>query len=276
MKSQMRQLVLAAVFCTCASLLPQRANAALVYAQQPTYPGLFNGWTSSAATGTAANQQWSTYDDFTLTSSANIQKISWQGFYIGNSSNVPNTDNWELNVYGSQTVNGVAVPDLDSLKATASVAESDVSRTGQGFGTLTNGAQVLVYDFRAIVDNFFQASANTKYWLLIESLSTTNDPVWAWMSGNPGDGTSIQEQEGSTGFFQRSGDRAMALYDDNTVESPEPDLYTDPNPFGNLDLDGGGFASVPEPSSWILFSVMGAAVVFLPFVRRRRGQCAGH
>ncbi|MHB8864501.1 MAG: PEP-CTERM sorting domain-containing protein [Pirellulaceae bacterium] len=270
MKAYLRYVVLIVVFCLLASFVSLRAHASIVYTQNPTYPGLFNAWTSSTATGVSANQGWSTYDDFVLSSPANIQKLIWQGFYLGNSSNLPNTDNWALTIYASRTLSGVSVPDFSNREASVLVPGSDVARASQGFGTLSNGAEVLVYDFQVILDGFFSAAAHTRYWLLIESFSATNDPVWAWMSGNRGNGTSLQQQEGSSSFFQRSSDRAFALYNDTNLVVTGPNSHDDPIPIGGLNLEGSGFASVPEPSSWIIFGILGVAVSLVRIVRFRR------
>jgi len=274
MKSRLKQVLFVGVVSICVLLLSRASDAAIIYEQDATYPGLFNAWTSSYATGTAINSAWSTFDDFELSSAANIQKIIWQGFYLGNSSNLPNTDQWKVEIYGSTTDNGVFVPNLTDLKASQSVAGSTVPRAAQGFGTLSDGTQVLVYNFEFIYTDFFPgALANTRYWLLIESASSTNDPVWAWMSGQSGNGTSIQQLGSNTGFFQRSLDRTFELHNDIDLTQPPLQSYEDPDPVGNLDLGGGGFASVPEPSSWIMFMALAAVMLVTLRVRSRRIRC---
>ncbi len=270
MKNRLHHVLLAAVSSLSLCLLAGPVDAALVYTQNATYPGLFNAWTSSSASGTSENQQWTTYDDFALTGSANIQKVLWQGFYLGNTGNLPNTDQWHLNVYSSTTTNGIPTPDLLNPLATASVSGSNVARAAQGYGVLSDGTQVLVYNFEAIVHDFFLADASTRYWLAIESQSSTNDPVWAWMSGQPGNGTSLQQQEGSSSYFQRSGDRAFALYSDTNALLTDPGLFDDPDSPGNFDFSSGGFSGVPEPSTWIMFATMGLAASLFQFVRLRR------
>src|SRR5262245_20309997 len=56
----------------------ERGDAAIVYNQPSQFPGLFNAITSQSQ---ASGGQFQSFDNFTLTSTEEIESVAWQGFF---------------------------------------------------------------------------------------------------------------------------------------------------------------------------------------------------
>lgn len=144
------------------------------------------------------------YDNFTLGSSANVNKVTWVGSYNlvagtitgytvdfwSNSGNAPGT---MLATYG---VSGNAV------------------ETSLGVDNLGNP----LYSYSLSLGSAFAAAAGTEYWLSIVP-DATAPPQWFWETSSQGDANAYQCFFGTCGNI--SSDLAFALYA-NTTTTPEP------------------------------------------------------
>jgi len=219
--------------------LASEAAAGVVYSQagdgQACSPQC---WTSDI--GSADNYGFQTFDNFTLSKSAGITTVSWQGFYydyvnLANDPVAPVTNNWQIQFYGDSA----GLPGALLYTTTETAAQVTTTLLDQDTPFL---AAANVYEFTAVLPTAFAASAGTPYWFSPLSLQTDFNPFFSWSAAasQPSGAYSAQLFEGALSAV--SGDRAFTL------------------------------SSVPEPAAWSLmlvsFAGMGAAL------RVRRGRLA--
>lgn len=226
MHTQLRCLAFAAAVAA-----PSIASAQTVYSQPGTQPCNPSCWTSDYAGGSG----FRAYDNFTLSSTAQIGKVTWQGIYIDLSQSVtpgvPNTIDWTIGFFADSS----NFPGAELYTVTMPTASVTATKIGSGsFGS----APVDLYSFSATLPSAFTALAGTKYWFSPLSLSATFTPFFSWSPATT-DLDGLTAQTDTVGnSFNRPNDRAFSL------------------------------AAVPEPASWAMmiagFALAGAAM------RRRR------
>lgn len=203
--------------------------AEVVYSQAGTQACNPSCWTSNLATAGG----FRAFDNFTLSSAANITSVTWQGIYIPNPATggppSPNTINWDIGFYSdSGNFPGTALYSANNVPA------ANVTATQIGTGTF-GAASVNLYSFSYTLPSVFAAAAGTQYWFSPVAHSATFNPFFSWSPAtNAVDGRTAQIDSGNNTFI-RPNDRAFSLT-----------------------------ASVPEPSSWALlilgFGLVGANV----------------
>jgi hypothetical protein len=194
----------------------------LVYQQLSEYSAgnAFNFFTSDYGVDGSAPRGFQTFDNFTLSSAAQLDRFTFQIAYWdyqnpGNNPVPPTTTTWQVSIYGDS--GGVPGASLFSQ----SLAAAQVSTVLAGTATLNDGSVVNVYNLSFTFAGTFNASAGTTYWISPFSLQPTFDPIAGWMSATGGDGSSYQNVLGPggvvTGGGPVGGDRALALF-----SVPEP------------------------------------------------------
>ncbi len=193
------------------------ASAGIVYQQSAQYPGRQSPWSSSYNPITSNNitpgSLFQTYDNFSLTQTATITNLSWQGASFNN-ADLATTGAPVLGFNVSFYANSGGVPGQSLFSET-------IGFTQQAAGPIDlfgNGETETVYNYSATLLNGFTATAGTTYWLSIQAI--TNYPaIWMWTSGTGGDGDSYQvvSSQFGGGAFERPGDRAFLL-----GSAPEP------------------------------------------------------
>jgi hypothetical protein len=193
-------------------------------------------WTSSSGAGGT----FQTYDNFSLSKSASVSNVSWQGFYwdgvtASNNPVGPDTNAWEIQFYSDNA------GQPGTLLYSQTLPEADVTTTFLDTGSF-NGSTVNVYDISAALPADFTASAGTTYWFSVLSEQTNFNPLFSWSPAvnQPPNAYSIQNASGGA-YGVVADDRAFTL------------------------------SAVPEPATWALmiagFCGLGGA---LRLARQRR------
>jgi len=204
-----------------------RAQAA-IYSQPTNY---FGGFYSENDTGPNANGNYATtYDDFTLTSTAAIGSVSWVGTVLNSVTPTAFTISIFANSTTSCPGGEATCPNTGSQLYSTTVSGS----AGQTF--LQNDS--FNYPAYSYTDPItFTATGGTEYWIsIVGTVPSTND--WVWESGTGGDGYSFQTLFGTTS--------AIAVDEAFSLNSP---------------------ASVPEP---MYTGLIGGGLVLLALASRRR------
>jgi hypothetical protein len=203
-----------AVALVAVALAPA-SNATIVYLQPTLWAGngtdVGSSWTSHtdpSITGFRTN------DDFSVGSAATIDEVTWWGIYIHTdlTNASPNTTDWSIRFQADNA----GVP--GAILASETLPAAQVTRQLVGTGIVV-GNTVDVYQFTAPFPNF-SAAAGITYWFSTLSRGPTFDPLFSWIEGTGGNGTSFQTQFANgvvTDTFIREGDRAFAL-----SQLPEP------------------------------------------------------
>ncbi|MFD1612942.1 PEPxxWA-CTERM sorting domain-containing protein [Sphingomonas tabacisoli] len=227
MHAQLRGLLLAAALAS-----PSVAFAQTVYDQPGTQACNPSCWTShyAGASGFRA------YDNFTLGSTAQIGRVTWQGIYIDQSQTitpgVPNTINWTIGFFADSS----NFPGTELYTITLPAASVTATKIGSGsFGA----SPVDLYSFSATLPSTFTAVAGTTYWFSPLSLAASFTPFFSWSPATATvDGLTAQTDTNGN-HFNRPNDRAFSLV-----------------------------AGIPEPATWAMmvggFALAGGAM------RRRR------
>jgi hypothetical protein len=203
-------------------------QAAPVLYNQPT--NYFGGYYSEDDTSDSGFGNYATtYDDFTLGSTATIASVSWVGSLLTGVTPTAFTIAIWPNSTSSCPGSEPSCPNTASALYTATVAGS----AGQAF--LQNDSfNKPTYSYSDPVS--FTATSGTEYWIsIVATVPSTNDFVWE--SGTGGDGFSYQNLFGSLSAIQV--DEAFSL---------------------------NGPASVPEPASTVL---VGGGLALLALVSGR-------
>jgi hypothetical protein len=161
------------------------------------------------------NQGLQVFDNFLLQSPAEIQQVTWQGFYYdfvtaANNPTSPDTVSWTFQFWSDSS----GLP--GTLLYTQTLPTNQVPATFVGVDSTFNN--VGVYDMEALLPTGFAASANTPYWFSVLSNQASINPLFSWTLGLNGDNLSYQVGLGSASSFAqtRPADRAFSL------DTPEP------------------------------------------------------
>lgn len=182
------------------------ATADVVYNQTPTYPSATSAWTSTYDPNSYGSI-YTTYDNFTLASTAQIGSLTWQGFSF-DSTNLGATatpvQSFNIGFYA----NAAGTPGALLFSQTISYTETAAS-TFDFFG---NGQTETLYNYTGNLAGGFTASAGTTYWVSVQGV-TDYPAFWTWTSGSGGDGLSYQTENPTYGTVAtaRPGDRALSL-----------------------------------------------------------------
>jgi len=142
------------------------------------------------------------YDNFTLSSTLQINGLQWQGGYaVGDVGPI----NQFLIEFWS---------DSSGEPGTLVFSQSVSGNANETF--LASSPNIAMYSYQVELSGLFEASAGTPYWLSIQARLNTPQQ-WAWASSNAGDGASVQDFLGDR--FYDTGDVAFRL---NAV--PEPSV----------------------------------------------------
>jgi hypothetical protein len=188
-------VVIAAAF----ALVSGSAEADAVYSQPSNNFGSFS---SQNDTSGLFGNFFTTYDNFTLLSSANLKSVDFTGSFF-------NPD-----VHGTITAFTIAIyADSSDSPGTQLYSTTIVGNAGETFvGTDFFGD--LVYSYAANIS--FAATGGTEYWLSIEP-DLAFPPQWGWENSSVGDGLGYQRFFGVLGPI--TSDSAFTL---NDTPVPEP------------------------------------------------------
>jgi hypothetical protein len=183
-----------------------------VYSQPATFPNTISAWTSDNNTGSGAGYQYTTFDDFSLTSAASLGGLTWQGLTFDASG-----------VFKG----GTSVPSSFTIEFLtdnagnpgAILSQQSVSAVGTAVGTVDlvgSGNLETVYNYSAALPTAFPVPANTREWVSVIG-NIAYPSGWSWTQGTGGNGISYQLDGADTGSGPRTGDRAFTL-----TTAPEP------------------------------------------------------
>lgn len=207
--------------------LPATTQAAVLYVQAPT---LESARTSDF--GSASNGGFRMFDDFTLSTSASIEQVTWRGLWIGSAvvpapAPAPDALSWDIAFYED---NG-GLP--GAIRASQILTPGQVTLTSLGAGVFNiSGVQfnVVVYDLSVVLPIPVNVAGGTRYWFSPLAHSENFSPFFAWLGSDlpssVGDDRSIQQVLGagmsvvSTSEILR--DRTFRL--EGTASVPEPAL----------------------------------------------------
>jgi hypothetical protein len=193
-----------------AGLGSTRAQAA-IYSQPTNY---FGGYYSEDDTSVGGFGNYATtYDDFTLTSTAAIGSVSW----VGSVLNAVTPTAFTISIFANTTSacpgGEPTCPNTGSQLYTTTVSGS----AGQTF-LQDDSFSNPTYSYTDPIS--FIATGGTEYWIsIVATVPSTND--WVWESGTGGDGYSFQTLLGTTDAI--AVDEAFSLNSPSSV--PEP-MYT--------------------------------------------------
>ena len=223
----MTRVIRILVFCVVAASAPAFASPVLL--QPPVWSG--NGtnvgisWTSQTSNGSG----YVAFDSFSFAQNTTINAVTWWGIYLNLAdltNGAPNTTRWDTLFFDD-------VAGHPNALVGGQIVNTTVQRTTVGTGLFANNP-VTVYRFDATFPDF-TALAGTTYWFAPVSVSNIGfDPLFSWIQGSGGDGSSFQAQLSNfatVATFVHGEDRAFAL---STV--PEPSTV------GLLALGLGGLA----------------------------------
>jgi hypothetical protein len=186
-------------------LLGNSLHANPLYSQPTNY---FGGYYSEDDSSTAGFGNYvTTFDDFTLSSAADISSVSWVGTILNGVTPTAFT----ISIWSSTTSScpggEPSCPNLSAPIYSTTVA----GNAGQSY--LQNDFfNYPAYSYSDPIN--FNASAGTEYWISIAAVvPSTND--WVWESGTGGDGFSYQNLFGEISAIQV--DEAFSFY-----SVPEP------------------------------------------------------
>ena len=198
--------------------LAPSGNGSIVYLQPTLWTGtgtdVGNSLTSHSEN--PPNTGFRTLDDFSLGSAATIDEVIWWGIYIHTdlTNASPNTTDWSIRFQADNA----GVP--GAILASETLPAAQVTRQLVGTGTFGQGNTVDVYQFTAPFPNF-SAAAGITYWFSALSRGPTFDPLFSWIEGTNGNGTSFQTHfvngVNVSGTLLEGADRAFAL-----AQLPEP------------------------------------------------------
>jgi hypothetical protein len=176
-------------------------------------------WASEAAPN-AASIVYQTYSSFSLSTSVNINLVTWDGFaydYLTPSNNPvsPITTSWTISI--SADASGAVGSPLYSI----TVPSADVTATLLGTSTLPpslGSLPVYEYQYSLVLPTNFLASSNTNYWFSVVSVQSGDNPEFGWSGGNgtPAVGStpydySPQYDSFTSDFTNQADNRAFAL-----------------------------------------------------------------
>ena len=211
-----------ALIIAALGLVVGQVRAGVIYDQpvDPAGGGVASQNDTSGGNGSFAT----TYDNFTLGTSAQVTGISWVGLTFNPPDDNPAITAFTISFYSDS--GGVPGSVLESETITGNANQTANGSLG-GFPTFT---------YSASLSTALNASAGTEYWVsIVPDLSFP--PQWGWSNGLGGDGQSYQVFFGSGSSLP--GDRAFTLTGDAVSAVPEPSTLASA---GIAGLFGLGFA----------------------------------
>jgi hypothetical protein len=174
------------------------------------------------------------FDNFVLGQAASIIDVHWQGAYF-NPSTRGTISAFKIQFWA----------DSDGRPGTSlysAVIAGNANETFVGNHWVQNAP---VYDYSTSLATAFAADAGTTYWLSIQAQSpwVANAPTWGWQDSVYGAGDRLSVLHLGGGLFNQSVDRTFSLSGD----------------------------VVPEPSTLIIWSLLGASGIGIGWWRRKRG-----
>jgi hypothetical protein len=145
-------------------------------------------------------------DDFTLSSAASLETITWWGVYAG----ATDPDNFLVRLYSDVGGTGTLLQEFSAGAASRSAIGSVLGGTYDGYQ----------YDYT--LSSAVSLAAGTPYYLFVQNLNNASD--WAWLTGNAGNGQFWYRFENTDAWtgFQNSEDLAFRLTGTPTPTIPEP------------------------------------------------------
>ena len=194
-----RKLVLGGALSAALMLGAGAAGAAVLYAQQP-----LDGGTSYYATPTVGQQL---ADDFTLSSTSDIEQISWWGGYDDNFD--AGDDSFRLRLYGDVSGQGALLHEFTPVAATRAAT------------SLTDSAQLAIYSYSYSLPTAVRMGAGS-YFLFVENLGSSD---WIWLTSATGNNSAAFRTADGTDWSLFAGDLAMEMQG-TRVTSPVPEPGT--------------------------------------------------
>lgn len=213
--------IAAAAIAAAVLLAAGTAQAAVIYQQSGPADSFSTGWTSQVGIGQGGYQ---TFDDFTVSHAATVDRVSWRGTYFTASGGAlngapPNTGVWTIEFWS-----GNAAGPLHQLYS-QDYSAALVTRTLAATVPMGAGSADL-YDYTLDLTVDFDVAAGTQYWFSVISKSGTFSPFFSWTNADPY-GVAFQRMYDGQGrvvqTFVRSGDRAYTL---ESSAVPEPASLT--------------------------------------------------
>lgn len=198
------------------------AQAAAIYAPTPISPS-----PRTSDYGTADNFGFRSFDNFSSSSGAVVQQVSWWGLWFdaGNPAPAPapspDVQSWTLAFHASSG----GTPGADLLVQT--FAALDVTAEFLGTGTLSAGGvyNTMQYRYSVELPVEFVAAAGVEYWVSVTATSSQFYPAFALFGATGGDDMSYQQTLGPgmavTESSFRAADRMIRL-DGQLLAVPEP------------------------------------------------------
>lgn len=205
-----RTTLLLSLMAVWAGVGSTRALAAPLYNQPTNYFGGYYSENDTSASG--LGNYATTYDDFTLGSTATIGSVSWVGSIISTTAVTPTS--FTIDIFANTTTScpggGATCPNTSSMLYTTTVS-GDAGQTFLQNDSFSNPT----YSYSDPIN--FTATGGTEYWIsIVANVPAPTD--WVWESGTGGDGYSYQTLFGTPALL--AVDEAFSLNSPSAV--PEP------------------------------------------------------
>lgn len=194
-----RKLVLGGVLSAALMLGAGAAGAAVLYAQQP-----LDGGISYYATPTIGQQL---ADDFTLSSTSDIEQISWWGGYGGDFD--AGDDSFRLRLYGDVSGQGSVLHEFTSVAPTRATT------------SLTDSVSLAIYSYSYSLPTAVRMGAGA-YFLFVENLGSSD---WVWLTSATGNNSAAFRTADGTDWVSFADDLAMEMRG-TVVTNPVPEPGT--------------------------------------------------
>lgn len=190
-----------------------RAQAGPLYNQPTNFEG---GFYSENDTSVPLGPYATTYDDFTLSSTAAIGSVSWVGGIISTVAVTPTA--FTIDIFANSTTGCIGAeptcPNTGSMLYTTTIS-GDAGQTFLQNDNLPPPNSNPAYSYSDPIN--FTATGGTEYWIsIVATVPAPGD--WFWESGTGGDGYSYQTLFGTTTAL--AVDEAFSLNSPSAV--PEP------------------------------------------------------
>lgn len=198
------------------------AQAAAIYAPTPISPS-----PRTSDYGSADGFGFRSFDNFSSSSGALVQQVSWWGIWFdGNNPDPapapdPDVQSWTVAFHASSG----GTPGADLLVQT--FAAADVTAEFLGSGVLNAGGTYNTQRYRYTVElpTEFLAAAGVEYWVSVMAISSQFYPTFALLGATGGDDESYQQTLGAGMSVTEGGFRAadrMIRLDGELLAVPEP------------------------------------------------------
>ena len=191
-----------------------RVEAAIVYSQHSDFGSpTASGFASQNDTTGGFGNFATAYDNFTLTSAAAVNRVTWQGLYFN--PPVQGTITGFTLTFWSNNPAGGGQPGV-ALLTTHISGNAGETFVGNEQGTLPT------FNYATMLPTEFDALAGTEYWLsIVPDLGFP--PQWAWHTGTGGDSRAITDFLGGRNVI--TSDLAFSL-ESGAAAVPEPGSLT--------------------------------------------------